>query len=206
MATESRVTEIPAIKILAVSGSMRTDSKGRYALEATLNAAQSHGAHTQMLDLCALDLPMFRPGSRSEDAGVHQVIEAVQWADAFILGTPDYHGSMSGAMKNFLDYHWREFAGKLFAYLCTSHEKGLTAMEQMRTTVRQCYGWSLPYGMSFDSGEAMNANGEIISEALTSRIHMTARDLVVYGSLLKQQFAHDLAAENKDTFAARYRK
>ncbi|MGI0050233.1 MAG: NADPH-dependent FMN reductase, partial [Nitrososphaeraceae archaeon] len=28
----------------------------------------------------------------------------VKWADAFILSTPDYHGSMAGSMKNFLDY------------------------------------------------------------------------------------------------------
>jgi len=194
-----------AIKILAVSGSMRADSKGRRALEATLAAAQAHSAQTQLLDLCALDLPMFRPGAKTESTGVRQALEAVQWADAFVLGTPDYHGSMSGAMKNFLDYHWREFAGKLFAYLCTSHEKGLTAMEQMRTTVRQCYGWSLPYGISFDGGEAMNEQGEIISESLQNRLQMTARDLVVYGSLLHQQFAHDLAGENTDTFVARYR-
>jgi NAD(P)H-dependent FMN reductase len=71
----------------------------------------------------------------------------VKWADAFILATPDYHGSMAGSMKNFLDYFWSEFAGKLFGYICSSHEKGLTVMDQMRTAVRQCYGWSMPYGI-----------------------------------------------------------
>ena len=91
---------------------------------------------------------MYRPGGAVPADVVREVGDAVTWADAFLLATPDYHGSMSGAMKNFLDYHWEEFAGKLFGYICASHEKGLTAMDQMRTAVRQCYGWSLPYGVS----------------------------------------------------------
>ena len=42
------------------------------------------------------------------------------------------------------------------------HEKGLTAMDQMRTAVRQCYGWSLPYGISVN-GEDFNEHGEIVN-------------------------------------------
>ena len=78
---------------------------------------------------------MFRPGIKSDHPAVHRAIADVEWADAFILATPDYHGSMSGAIKNFLDYHWQALAGKLFGYLCSSHEKGLLPMEQMRTAV-----------------------------------------------------------------------
>jgi len=36
-------------------------------------------------------------------------------------------------MKNFLDHFWREFAGKLFATIVASHEKGLTVTDQLRT-------------------------------------------------------------------------
>ena len=73
--------------------------------------------------------------------------------DAIVIATPDYHGSMSGAVKNFLDYHWKEFTGKLFGYVVASHEKGLTVMDQLRTAVRQCYGWSLPYGVATHGAE-----------------------------------------------------
>jgi len=51
-------------------------------------------------------------------------------AGAYILGTPDYHGSISSALKNFLDHFWQEFAGKLFASVVASHEKGLTVTDQ----------------------------------------------------------------------------
>ena len=56
---------------------------------------------------------------------------------------------MSSTIKNFLDHFWQEFAGKLFATIVASHEKGLTVTDQLRTVARQCYAWSLPYGDSF---------------------------------------------------------
>jgi FMN reductase len=65
--------------------------------------------------------------------------------------------------KNFLDFYWEEFAGKTFGYICTSHEKGLTEMDQMRTAVRQCYGWSLPHGVSINGEEDFNKDAEIIN-------------------------------------------
>ena len=135
---------------------------------------------------------MFRPGETATADVVRSVVDAVTWADAFVLATPDYHGSMSGAMKNFLDYHWEEFAGKLFGYICASHEKGLTAMDQMRTAVRQCYGWSLPYGVSIHGDQDFDASGAMTNARIASRLRMLARDLTVYGTLLRGQFRRDL--------------
>jgi azobenzene reductase len=131
------------------------------------------------------------------------VAESVRWADACLFGSPDYHGSMSGAMKNFLDYHWEEFAGKLFGYICTSHEKGLTAMDQMRTAVRQCYGWSMPYGVALHGEQDLDAEGNVVPR-VRQRLAMLTRDLVVYGTLIRQQFVNDVNSDATDTFAARY--
>ena len=194
------------VKILGVSGSMREHSRSRRALALVLEAAGERGAETRLLDLHALDLPMYRPDDEAEAASVAGAAEAVNWAGAFVLASPDYHGSMSGAMKNFLDYFWTEFAGKVFGYLCASHEKGLTVMDQMRTAVRQCYGWSLPYGVAIHGDEDFDAEGNVSRPAVERRLRMLARDTVVYGSLIGEQFARDLASEEPHTFAARYRK
>ena len=195
------------VKILGVSGSMREHSRSRRALQLVLEAARERGAETRLLDLHALDLPMYRPDDEAEAAPVAAAAEAVNWAGAFVLASPDYHGSMSGAMKNFLDYFWTEFAGKVFGYLCASHEKGLTVMDQMRTAVRQCYGWSLPYGVAIHGDEDFDAEGNISRPAVERRLRMLARDTVVYGSLIREQFARDLfAADEPHTFVARYRK
>ena len=190
------------INILAVSSSRRPGSSERVALEAILASAREHGAQTQLLDLLETDLPMFSLGEPRATEAAQAVADAVNWADVIILGTPDYHGSMSGALKNFLDHFWSEFAGKLFGYLCTSNEKGLTVMDGMRTAVRQCYGWSLPYGTSFSSSESFDRGAP--DAKLQARLEMMGRDLAVYGALIKMQFQSDLA-NDANTFAARYR-
>ncbi len=186
---------------------MREGSHSARATNIVLEAAREHGAETRLLDLRVADLPLYRPrGAALETNGLRLANEAVGWADAFVLASPDYHGSMSGAMKNFLDYYWEEFAGKAFGYLCASHEKGLTVMDQMRTAVRQCYGWSMPYGGSFNGNQDFDAVGNVTNAQVARRLRMIARDLVVYGALIRDQFLRDLEGDETETFVARYRK
>jgi NAD(P)H-dependent FMN reductase len=194
-----------ALKVLGVGSSMREGSYGTRALRIVLDRMEKLQAETHLLDLRKVKMPTFNPNSFVQSGKrIREVTEEVNWADVFILATPDYHGSMSGPMKNFLDHYWQEFAGKTFGYICTSHEKGLTVMDQMRTVVRQCYGWSLPYGISVN-GEDFNEAGEIVNSLLAKRLRILARDLIVYGKLIRAQFLQDLSSKDSDTFAARYR-
>jgi NAD(P)H-dependent FMN reductase len=182
---------------------MRERSHSARALGLVLDACRAHGAETRLLDLRTLELPVFRPDRPCDAACAREAAEAVRWADAIVIATPDYHGSMSGAVKNFLDYHWKEFTGKLFGYVVASHEKGLTVMDQLRTAVRQCYGWSLPYGVSTHGAEDFDpATAALANPKLANRLRMLGRDVVVYGRLLRAQFARDAAEKVADTFAA----
>jgi NAD(P)H-dependent FMN reductase len=195
-----------ALKVLGVGSSMREGSYGTRALKIVLDRMEKLQAETHLLDLRKVKMPTFNPNSSVQSSKrIREVTEEVNWADVFILATPDYHGSMSGPIKNFLDHYWQEFAGKTFGYICTSHEKGLTVMDQMRTAVRQCYGWSLPYGISVNGDEDFNEAGEIVNSLLAKRLRMLARDLIVYGKLIRAQFLQDLSSKESDTFAARYR-
>ena len=83
--------------------------------------------------------------------------------------------------------------------------QGLTVMDQMRTAVRQCYGWSMPYGISVNGEEDFNGI-EITNDKIKTRLEMLARDLVVYGKPIREQFVTDLKGTESNTFAAHYRK
>ena len=194
------------LNVLGIGSSMRKDSFGTETLRIILKKVSENGGKTQLLNLFENPLPIYSPDNDSDNPSIKKATDLVNWADAFIFATPDYHGSMAGSLKNFLDYFWSEFAGKTFGYLCSSHEKGLTVMDQMRTAIRQCYGWSLPYGISINSGTDFNERRQIINTQLVRRIDSFARDLVVYGSLINRQFKKDLNSTISNSYAVHYRK
>jgi NAD(P)H-dependent FMN reductase len=194
------------LRVLGVGSSMRQNSFSTETLKIILNKVNKNGGDTRLLNLYSNPLPMYTAEYNEKLSGIKHAVELVNWADAIVLATPDYHGSMAGSLKNFLDYFWAEFAGKTFGYLCSSHEKGLTVMDQMRTAIRQCYGWSLPYGISINSNQDFNADRKIINVQLLGRLESFARDLVVYGSLISNQFKKDLNSTIQNSYAVHYRK
>ena len=202
------------INVLGVAGSMRQDSYSTLGLRMVLEEAKKYYSESYLLELRDISLPLYDPsGPSSNDPSfnnsnnvLEKITTALKWADALVLASPDYHGSMSGTLKNFLDYFWEDFAGKTFGYIIASHEKGLTVADQMRTAVRQCYGWSMPYNISINGEKDFDSEGNLVSPALVKRIKMLARDLVTYGALIRRQFLQDVADHQLlDTFASHYR-
>jgi FMN reductase len=157
-----------------------------------------------VLDFEKEPLALYNPDTAHDLPGYADLQSRVERADVIVLGTPDYHGSISSAMKNFLDHFWREFAGRLFATIVASHEKGLTVTDQLRTVARQCYAWTLPYGVALTE-EIDVKDGKIVSEKLEKRLQMLVRDVRVYGELLGRQRRVDVAG-NEPGFMARHRK
>lgn len=202
------------INVLGVAGSMRQDSYSTLGLRMVLEEAKKYYSESYLLELRDINLPLYDPsGPSSNDHSfnnsnnvLEKITTALKWADALVLASPDYHGSMSGTLKNFLDYFWEDFAGKTFGYIIASHEKGLTVADQMRTAVRQCYGWSMPYNISINGEKDFDSKGNLVNSALVKRIKMLARDLVTYGALIRRQFLQDVADHQLlDTFASHYR-
>jgi FMN reductase len=207
----ARKQQADTLNVLGVGGSMRQGSYSTLTLKLLLEEAKKYKSESYMLELRKINLPLYDPSETSSDQpsynnNLKRIIKALKWADVLVLASPDYHGSMSGAMKNFLDYFWEEFAGKTFGYIVASHEKGLTVVDQMRTAVRQCYGWSMPYNISINGENDFDSKGTLVNSALAKRIKMLARDLVTYGKLIRGQFLQDVANQKiLDTFAAHYR-
>jgi NAD(P)H-dependent FMN reductase len=191
------------LNILAVIGSLHSKSVTRTVIRHAAKQLEASGCSVDTLDFEKEPLALYNPDTAHEGAVYSVLRERVERADVILLGTPDYHGSISGAMKNFLDHFWREFAGKLFATIVASHEKGLTATDQLRTVARQCYAWTLPYGVSFAEDHDVK-NGKIASNALKQRLEMLTRDTRVYGQLLAKQRREDLRGAEPG-FMARHR-
>ena len=192
------------LHVLAVVGSLNKVSNTRFVINYAAEQLKAQGASVDVLDLLNEPLALFNPDHSHSAEDFPLLKSRVEKADAFILGSPDYHGSISSTMKNFLDHFWHEFAGKLFATIVASHEKGLTVTDQLRTVARQCYGWSLPYGLSF--ADKIDVKDQVfLNDQFKSRLEMMVHDIRVYGEVLARQRRADLSGNNPG-FMARWRK
>ena len=194
----------PTLNVLAVVGSMRSNSITRVAVGQLATHLEQLGCRVDLLDLGETRLAPYNPETSYAASEFPALSNRVTNADAVILGSPDYHGSISSTLKNFLDHFWKEFAGKLFASVVASHEKGLTTHDQLRTVARQCYAWALPYGVSLEEKVDVR-DGAVVSESARARLEMMAHDVAVYGRLLAHQRRTDLAG-NAPGFLARHRR
>lgn len=113
----SATTERP-VRVLALGGSMRQGSWSLVALQSALKIAAAMGAETRLCDVRSLALPMYDPAlpldahPAYEDDGsgakqppsVQSFLAELRAADGLLLCSPTYHGTISGAVKNALDY------------------------------------------------------------------------------------------------------
>jgi FMN reductase len=188
---------------MAVVGSLQRNSVTRIVIHHVAEQLRKTGCNVDVLDFIKEPLALYNPDTAHDLPGYAELQGRVDRADVIFLGTPDYHGGLSGAMKNFLDHFWHEFAGKLFATIVASHEKGLTVTDQLRTVARQCYAWTLPYGVCL-SEDVDVKDGKIVSEPLRRRLEMLIRDAGVYGQLLARQRQEDLLGTDPG-FLAKHR-
>jgi FMN reductase len=96
--------------IVGLGGTPRNKSLSRAAIATALDITVAQGARASMLDLRELDLPVFHPEKELEDydaktrASIEKLLDACGNADAMIWASPTYHGTLSGAFKNALDF------------------------------------------------------------------------------------------------------
>ncbi len=101
-----------SVRILALVGSLRADSFNRQLAEAAVKHAPE-GTVVEIFDGLA-DVPFYnedldRPGDVL--GPVQALRDAVRRADALLLVTPEYNGSIPAALKNAIDWTSRPYQG-----------------------------------------------------------------------------------------------
>ncbi len=94
------------LNVVGIGGTLREGSTSLGALKRTLQAAEEAGANTELLDLRELDLPMYAPGKKLDDydENVGRFLAGIRRADALVISTAAYHGTLAGVTKNALDF------------------------------------------------------------------------------------------------------
>lgn len=193
-----------ALRVMSVIGVTGKTSVTRMVAIDLEKRLEDLGASVDRYDMGEEALPIFDVETSYAAPYYPGIRDRVVSADVYVMSTPDYHGCISSALKNFLDHFWREYAGKLFAPLVASYDKGLTVSDQIRTAARQCYAWSMPYAMSFQERRDASIEDGILNEVFDDRLSMFAQDILNYGGVLRDQRLRDLAGVTPG-FLAKYR-
>jgi FMN reductase len=105
---KQRLKEGSRVKILGIGGSLSQKSRSLTCLKLAMQGVASAGAEVEVIDLRTLEFPIYRPDYKPEDykeSGlILEFLHKVNQADGLILACPSYHGTMSGAFKNTVDY------------------------------------------------------------------------------------------------------
>jgi chromate reductase len=99
------------MKVLAISGSLRRDSLNTRLLRAAAELAPS-GVEVELLDPSVIkELPIYD----QDDDGVTPPVAArrlrgaIRLADALLIATPEYNGTIPGGLKNVIDWASRPY-------------------------------------------------------------------------------------------------
>ena len=173
------------VKIVGLSGSLAAKSDCRAAVEVSLAAASAVGADTELLDLNELDLPIFHPDKKDVPSAVADFIDVLRSADGMIWATPLYHGSVSGCLKNALD--WCELMREdERAYLservigmicCAGGDQATQGVMAMDSIVKALRGWSCPLSVPIPKAWESIKGGVIQDESLVPKLQQLGEEV-----------------------------
>lgn len=168
MTEDTQSDETPTVAL--VCGSKRPDSVTRIALGHVADGVRDAGGRVDRIDLGAMDLPTFDP--YEGDAGdADRLRQRLREADAVVLGTPMYHGSFSGTLKNAVDYcGFEEFEGTTVGLVAVAGGGyPRTPIDHLTDVCRTLNAWVVPETVMVPHSEAAADDGALTDDALRQR-------------------------------------
>lgn len=111
--TTKGLTKMGNLKIVAVAGSLRKDSYNKQILNVVVDHLKSKNQTVNLIDLNAYNIPLFNQDVEASEGmpeEVRKLKQAFTEANAFIFASPEYNASISGVLKNAIDWVSRGIA------------------------------------------------------------------------------------------------
>ncbi len=170
------------IKVVGIIGSLRQGSYSALALKEAVNRVEALGATVEILDLRDMQLPFCNGNDEYPDyPDVELLRKKVKAADGLILATPEYHGSVSGVMKNALDLmSFEHLSGKVTGMISVlGGQPNSNALNELRIIIRWVHGWVIPEQIAIGQAwKAFDKEGKISDEKLSQRFDAFALSLL----------------------------
>ncbi|MFT5164276.1 MAG: chromate reductase [Alteromonadaceae bacterium] len=177
-------------KIVAIAGSLRQQSFNAVLANIAGKSAMFAGAEVELLNLADYDIPLFNEDFEKQPApqGVQLLKDKIRQADGMLVVSPEYNGSISGVLKNALDWVSRTevdqtpaFRDTTVALLSTSPGGlgGLRGLNHVRDIFVGMGSLVLSNQVAIASAyQAFNEAGELVDESVADRVNTLTAELV----------------------------
>ena len=177
--------------IVGIGGTTRANSSTEKALRFALGVCEKDGAETILFDGPTLEaLPHYAPEKPDRCDEARDLVKACRRADGFIVATPGYHGTISGMVKNALDYteDLRDdpepyFTGRPVGCIATGAgwQGTVSAMEDLRSVVHALRGWPTPLGAAINTSQPVfSPDGDPTDERVQFQLTTVAQEVMQF--------------------------
>ncbi len=161
------------IKIMGISGSYENDSANSRLIELLFHRCNDLGAITYIWDNKNKPLPLVGEKGSWDSDNVKEFQEMASSCDAFLVSSPEYHGTMSGVMKNTFDWVYdQHVGGKVFGLMSTlGGISNSNTLNHMRIMLRWLH--ANPVSQQLAVGhvkEAFDDDGNLADDGMTARL------------------------------------
>jgi FMN reductase len=181
--------------IVGIGGTTREGSSSEQALRMAVGRlATEPGTSTRVFGGAELaQLPMYGPDAQFRGRVAQELVEHLRAADGVIIASPGYHGSISGLVKNALDYteDMREddrpyLADRSVGLIVTAYgwQASVTTLSALRSIVHALRGWVTPFGAAINSQECRFEDGFCTQERVGEQLAMVADDVGRFAGLM----------------------
>ena len=188
--------------IIGIGGTMRAGSSSEKALMVSLRAAEQEGAETVAISGPALDLPMYAPERKERSPQATEFIRLIRRCEGVIIASPAYHGSVSGLIKNALDYT-EDCSGDARAYFdgcavgliaCASGWQGAgQTLAALRAIAHSLRGWPTPLGAMLNTSVRLfDDNGQCTDLSVKFQLETIGRQVVQFARMRSKLYAEEV--------------
>ncbi len=185
------MSDADRVRIAAVCGAMSRESRTRTALSVALEGASEFEVETRLIELYDYDLVIL--GSVAPEdypPDVSRFRQEVEGAHGILVATPEYYGSLTGALKNALDLIGADaLRGKIVGLIGVAggDTGAINSLNTMRIICRNLHCWALPQEVSIaNSSSAISTDGAIADPALQERLLEIGRNVARF-TILQQR-------------------
>jgi FMN reductase len=170
--------------IVGIGGGASIGSSTDQALSLALTEAARHGARTVIFGGQELaQLPLYLTPAANSSPHAKSLIGAIRLANGLIIASPGYHGSVSGRVKNAIDYiedtskdprpYLTDLPVGLIA-VASGHQAAVSTLGALRTIAHALRAWPTPFGAAITSHAGVFRNGVCTDEVTRQHLDLVA--------------------------------